>query len=640
MIVKHMISQRNQKKFFIDVVVIMVAYLTALLLVDNFAFSDALSHRILYSAPLAMCLQAVVFFFSSMYSCIWRYISMHDVVAVVKTNTIAIIVTAVGFVFFRDSLASYRAVLIIDWGLLIVGTLAARFVWRMYHEREAHSGANHNNPKPGARPTLIIGAGDAGNMLIREIKKTKNSRFDVVGVIDDDPDKMHNNLAGVPVLGTSEQLAVCIQVHAIQQVILAIPSAPKAFVRTVVARCKEAGVQIQTLPSIHELVDGTVSIAAIRDVEINDLLGRNAVEIDQHAVSRYLSGKRILVTGAAGSIGSELCRQICKFSPAKIVMLDNAETPLFHIEKEITTTFPDIHVLPVIADIRDRDRLFEVFDSYTPEVVFHAAAYKHVPMMEYNPMEAVSVNIGGTRNLVDAASRCGVENFVMISTDKAVNPTNVMGATKRAAETYVQAQSATSRTCFTTVRFGNVLGSNGSVIPIFKEQIKKGGPVTVTDERVIRYFMTIPEACQLVLQAGCLGRGGDIFVLDMGEPVKILDLAEELIRLSGFTPYEDIDIVITGLRPGEKLYEELLIDGEGIQPTQHDQICVAQAVSYPSDRVQAQIAQVLEVGKRYDTGAIIEALQLVVPEYTPTYHFDGEIPFSFKRLRPDIRINS
>ena len=261
-------------------------------------------------------------------------------------------------------------------------------------------------------------------------------------------------------------------------------------------------------------------------------------------------------------------------------------------------------------------------------------------MMEYNPMEAVSVNIGGTRNLVDAATRCGVENFVMISTDKAVNPTNVMGATKRAAETYVQAQSATSRTCFTTVRFGNVLGSNGSVIPIFKEQIKKGGPVTVTDERVIRYFMTIPEACQLVLQAGCLGRGGDIFVLDMGEPVKILDLAEELIRLSGFTPYEDIDIVITGLRPGEKLYEELLIDGEGIQPTQHDQICVAQAVSYPSDRVQAQIAQVLEVGKQYDTGAIIEALQLVVPEYTPAYHFDGEIPFSFKRLRPDIRINS
>lgn len=633
---KHMKSQRNIRKFIADFFVIIVAYVFSILIVENFVISDTLVHRLIYSAPLAIALQSITFFFSRIYSCIWRYISLYDVLAVVKTAALAIVLTAVAFVLFRDSLIHYRAILVVDWVLLSVGALAGRFVWRIYHERTVHPPSAAPGKNRTSKPTLIVGAGDAGHMLVKEIKKTQNSRFNLVGFVDDDPHKINNTIAGVHVVGTTKDLADHIEAFAVTSVILAVPSAPKSFVREVVSCCNQRGVELKTLPSIHELVDGTVSIATIRDVEINDLLGRNAVEIDQDAIRQYVTGKRVMVTGAAGSIGSELCRQIAKFIPSKLVVLDNAETPLFLIEKELISKFPTLRIVPIIADIRSCSRIMEVCDSFKPDVIFHAAAYKHVPMMEYNPMEAVSVNVGGTKNLVDAAHVCGVQNFVMISTDKAVNPTNVMGASKRAAETYVQARATDSRTCFTTVRFGNVLGSNGSVIPIFKEQIRHGGPVTVTDARVIRYFMTIPEACQLVLQAGCLGCGGNIFVLDMGEPVKILDLAEELIRLSGLTPYEDIDIVFTGLRPGEKLYEELLIDGEGIQPTQHDQICVAQAVSYTYDDVHEKIMHLLEVGKSYDTGAIVGSLKMVVPEFKPAYHFDGDVPFSFSRLRPDV----
>ncbi|CAG1773164.1 hypothetical protein BAC2_03662, partial [uncultured bacterium] len=339
----------------------------------------------------------------------------------------------------------------------------------------------------------------------------------------------------------------------------------------------------KTLPGIKDIIDGTVSISQIKDVEIEDILGREPVKLELETIRGYLTAKRVLVTGAAGSIGSEICRQVAAFSPYKLLLFESAETPLYQVEKELTSQYPDLRNIPVSGDVRDQGRVEMVFDEFQPEVVFHAAAYKHVPMMEYNPVEAVTNNIGGTRVLANAAHRFGVKNFVMISTDKAVTPTNIMGASKRVAEMYVQSLARRSRTNFTTVRFGNVLGSNGSVIPLFKEQIKAGGPVTVTDPKVIRYFMTIPEACQLVLQAGCIGNGGEIFVLDMGEPVRILDLAEEVIRLSGFVPYEELDIVFTGLRPGEKLFEELLIDGEGIKPTRHGKIKVLSAMESDLD---------------------------------------------------------
>jgi FlaA1/EpsC-like NDP-sugar epimerase len=364
------------------------------------------------------------------------------------------------------------------------------------------------------------------------------------------------------------------------------------------------------------------------------------VVLDESAIRHYLGGKRVLVTGAAGSIGSDICRQVARFCPSKLILLDSAETPLYVVEMELAEKHPDLRIIPVLADIRHGHRLEFVFETFLPEVVFHAAAYKHVPMMEYNPVEAITNNILGTRTLAEKAHAFGVSNFVMISTDKAVNPTNVMGASKRVAELFVQALSRCSQTHFTTVRFGNVLGSNGSVIPLFKEQIRHGGPVTVTHPEVIRYFMTIPEASQLVLQAGCIGNGGEIFVLDMGKPVKIVELAEELIRLSGFTPYEEIDIVFTGLRPGEKLYEELLIAGEGVKPTQYHKIKVLDAVMSDLQLTSAAIDSLGEKAMQYDFEAMLNSLQALVPEFNPAYGDPASHSAAFMRLRPDLSVFS
>jgi FlaA1/EpsC-like NDP-sugar epimerase len=415
-----------------------------------------------------------------------------------------------------------------------------------------------------------------------------------------------------------------------------MPSADGKTLRGIVDCCKDANVTFKTLPSIGELIDGTLTVSQIKNVEIEDLLGREPVVLDRELIGSYLTGKRVLVTGAAGSIGSEICRQVAQFGPAKLILLDQAETPLYEIEKELIARFPKVRIMPLIADVRDRDKIMLSFDEFAPEVVFHAAAYKHVPMMEYNPAQAVLNNVFGSRNVADAAHQCKTRNLVMISTDKAVNPTNVMGATKRTAEIYIQALSRVSATRFTTVRFGNVLGSNGSVIPLFKEQIAKGGPVTVTDKRVIRYFMTIPEATQLVLQAGGMGSGSEILLLDMGEPVRIIDLAEELIRLSGLTPYEDIDIVITGLRPGEKLFEELLIDGEGVLPTAHSKIKVLGPVHIDLQPVRDELGSLYEAARSDAVGELMESLKRLVPEFKPSYSFNGEAPHTFQRMRPDL----
>jgi FlaA1/EpsC-like NDP-sugar epimerase len=395
-------------------------------------------------------------------------------------------------------------------------------------------------------------------------------------------------------------------------------------------------VRFKTLPGISEIIEGKINISQIKDVEIEDLLGREQVKLDEESIHQYLTGKRVLVTGAAGSIGSELCRQIARYAPSKLLLLDSAETPLYHIEKEISEIHPELRVVPLLADIRQNIRLESVFETFMPEVVFHAAAYKHVPMMEYNPVEAVTNNVMGTRQLADLAHRFGVATFVMVSTDKAVNPTNIMGASKRVAELYVQALARRSRTKFTTVRFGNVLGSNGSVIPLFMEQIRKGGPVTVTHRDVIRYFMTIPEASQLVLQTGCIGNGGEIFVLDMGEPVRIVDLAEELISLSGMTPYDDIDIVFTGLRPGEKLFEELLIEGEGIMPTTHHKIKVLESLQVDFEALEANIGLLDRAAGTHNLTELMGTLKEIVTEFKPSYSFEGEAPLTFQRVRPDL----
>ncbi|MFA6686825.1 MAG: nucleoside-diphosphate sugar epimerase/dehydratase, partial [Desulfuromonas sp.] len=378
-----------------------------------------------------------------------------------------------------------------------------------------------------------------------------------------------------------------------------------------------AWVKFKALLSVGGLIDGSVLIEQIKEVSLEDLLGRAPVRLDTENISAYLRGKRVLITGAGGSIGSELCRQVVRFNPAKLVLFENGETPLFSIEQELRQRFPKLRIFPIVGDIRYRARVEAIFDEFMPEVVFHAAAYKHVPMMEVNPAEAVNNNVRGTQIVAEAAHMFRVERFVMVSTDKAVNPTNIMGTTKRAAEKIVQALARRSRTRFVTVRFGNVLGSNGSVIPTFQKQIYKGGPITVTHKDITRFFMTIPEAAQLVLQAGSMGAGGEIYLLDMGEPVKILHLAEELIRLSGKEPYEDIDIVFTGLRPGEKLYEELLLDGEGVKPTTHEKICVARSIQEDEEILREQLEELFVTARKLDLARTVALLHEIVPEYQP-----------------------
>ncbi|ABB31573.2 NAD-dependent nucleoside diphosphate-sugar epimerase/dehydratase [Geobacter metallireducens GS-15] len=625
-----MLSQRRLMVFALDTASIAASFLLAFLLRFDFTFPP-LYHEIIKDGLLVVLLvKPLVFLFSGMYRSIWKYASLQDGIEIFKVVTLSTLITSFVLFFLHDTSAMPRSIYVLDWVLLFAMVSTSRLLWRVY--RETYIIPRYHTGKR----TLIVGAGEAGNLLLKEIRKQKNPANQVIGFLDDDPAKQGMRLGGIPVMGDLGRLRAAIRKHRIEEVIIAIATAQGALTRQVVSCCKETKVRFKTLPGIKDIIDGTVSISQIKDVEIEDILGREPVKLDLETIRGYLTNKRVLVTGAAGSIGSEICRQVAAFSPYKLLLFESAETPLYQIEKELTASHPDLRIIPVIGDVRDQARVEMVFDEFQPEVVFHAAAYKHVPMMEYNPVEAVTNNIGGTRTLANAAHRFGVKNFVMISTDKAVNPTNIMGASKRVAEMYVQGLARKSRTNFTTVRFGNVLGSNGSVIPLFKEQIKAGGPVTVTDPKVIRYFMTIPEACQLVLQAGCIGNGGEIFVLDMGEPVRILDLAEELIRLSGFVPHEEIDIVFTGLRPGEKLFEELLIDGEGIKPTRHGKIKVLAAMDSDFDAVERNLGVLFAMAGNADIAGIVKQLRVLIPEFSPQYSFNGPAPIAFQRVRPDL----
>ncbi|MBL0225422.1 MAG: polysaccharide biosynthesis protein [Geobacteraceae bacterium] len=622
---------RRYLVFLLDLLLISGSYLLAVALRFDFTFNpemERFSHTILI---VVLC-KGVVFFFSRLYRSIWKYASLSDGIEILKTVTLASVVVPFVLILLRQHEHFSRAIFFLDWGILMCLMMTSRLAWRVYREIYVVS-KRQTGPK-----TLIIGAGEAGYQLLREIKKNRTANYNILGFVDDDPEKQGMLLSGVKVLGDTRLLTRLAKEMAIEKVIIAIPSARGRDIRTIIRRCTMANVRFKILPGLADLITGKVEVSQIKDVEIDDLLGREPAVLDDRAIRDFLTGKRVLVTGAGGSIGSEICRQIARYAPAKIVLLDSAETPLFHVERELAAAFPELMLVPVMADVRNRGRLESLFEEFMPEVVFHAAAYKHVPMMEYNPVEAVTNNIVGSRNLAGISDRFGVKNFVMISTDKAVNPTNIMGASKRAAECCIQSLAVTSSTKFTTVRFGNVLGSNGSVIPMFKEQIKNGGPVTVTDPSVVRYFMTIPEASQLVLQAGCLGRGGEIFVLDMGDPVPILELAEELIRLSGLEPYEDIDITFTGLRPGEKMFEELLIAGENILPTSHEKIRVLAAVAIDRAACEAELDQLYRSACANDIVGITDGLRRLVPEYTPTYHFNGVVPASFRRMRPDLQI--
>ena len=597
--------------------IISTAFLTAFLL--RFDLQIPAANFTVFLALLLplLAIKYTAFHFMRMNQGWWRYVSLSDVFVILKANVVASLAFLLYVVFIHGLAGVSRSVLILDGVLCFLFVCGTRFVTRAF--REQYFPMFSRNRKDLNR-TLIFGAGNAGQSIVREIRQNQSLNNVLIGFVDDDKHKIGKRFQGLKVLSSREILEEILELHNIDELIIAIPSAAGRDMRDIVEICLEQGVKVKTLPSVGELIDGTVSVSHIRDVDLEDLLGREEIKLDKESIDRYLKGKRIVVTGAAGSIGSELCRQIARFGPAELMTFDNAESPLFLLDRELSDRFPDLQHLPVIGDCRDGARVKMIFQAFKPQVVFHAAAYKHVPLMEANPAEAANNNVRGTMIVADTAHAMKVENFVMVSTDKAVNPTNIMGATKRTAELYVQGLSAKSDCHFVTVRFGNVLGSAGSVIPIFKEQVANGGPVTVTHPDVTRFFMTIPEASQLVLQAGSMGQGGEIFLLDMGEPVKIYDLAKELIRLSGFEPEKDIKIEFTGLRPGEKLYEELLIQGEGIVPTSHKQICVAKANTVAWEFLCPQLENLYQASRTYDLESVKTLLREIVPEYQPVNH--------------------
>ncbi len=517
--------------------------------------------------------KVLVFHSAGLYKRIWKFVGTNELISLVSMLFIAALLL-ISISYFGHIMVP-RSIFLLTWLLDLIFSGGVRLIPKLYYER----GKKLLGFSKGRR-VLVVGAGDAGYLVVKELMRQAEPTLAPVGFLDDDEQKLKARILGLPVLGKHQELERVVKEHLIQEVLIAMPSAAGDVIREIVENCRRAKVQVRTLPRMYDIINGEISIDSIREVKLEDLLGREPVKLDTAAIDGSICGKRVLVTGAGGSIGSELCRQICRFNPAELVLLGHDENPLFEIEMELRERYPEAPLSTVIADIKDAARIEKVFLQIKPEVVFHAAAHKHVPLMEANPGEAFKNNVLGTRNVAFAASKVPVESFVFISTDKAVNPTSVMGATKRIAELMIQSFNDIGTTKFVAVRFGNVLGSRGSVVPIFQEQIRKGGPVTVTDPEMRRFFMTIPEAAQLVLQAGAMAQGGEIFILDMGEPVKIVDMAKELIRLSGFEPEKDIAIEYTGIRPGEKLYEELLTAQEGVTATKHKRIFTAQKQKY------------------------------------------------------------
>lgn len=502
---------------------------------------------------------------------------------------------------------------IVNVMVIIVGMVSLRIAYRTMRRIVMKTELRQN--ASDSQRVLIVGAGEAGNMIVRELFKRPELKKMPVGVVDDDKNKQGKCVYDVPVLGTIDDVDQIVKNHCIDEIIICIANINPQRKREIINICKKTDAKIKTIPGIYEIIDGKVNITKFRDVQIEDLLGREPIKMNLDDMNGIIKDKIIMVTGGGGSIGPELCRQIVKYEPKQLVLIDIYENNAYDIQQEIKRHFPEIDLKVLIASVRDEHKMDKIFEQYKPEIVFHAAAHKHVPLMEDSPCEAIKNNVFGTQNVVNLSDKYNVKKFVLISTDKAVNPTNIMGATKRCCEMIVQTKNKTSKTEFVAVRFGNVLGSNGSVVPLFKKQIEEGGPVTVTHEEVTRFFMTIPEAVSLVLQASAMAKGGEIFVLDMGEPVKIIDLARNLIKLSGFEPNVDIKIEVTGLRPGEKLYEEVLMDEEGLQKTSNNQIRIGR----PIDIDEAEFKKELNILKRVADNDQDEKVDLIMKSIVPTY---------------------
>lgn len=570
--------------------------------------------QIFISLPVILAVRLTLFTFMGLYRGMWRFVGMRDLVSLIQAITLSSALSVV-ILFMVFRLETYpRSVFLIDWFVVFALLGGSRFSYRLYRDwrsrtKEALSGPGKN--------VLIVGAGRAGELILREILGNVQLRYNPVGFVDDNRKKRNMTIHGLRVLGHTRNIPRLVKEYKIEEIFLAIPSAPPRAKRRIVHLCTQCRVKFKTLPSVSELLKGTVKVSALREFQIEDLLGREVAQLDTAAIRSYLLDKTVMITGAGGSIGSELCRQIAQFSPQRLVLFEQSEFNLYQIEMDLEELYPGIKVHPVIGDILNRSRVEQAIKQYRPEVIFHAAAYKHVPLMEQNPDEAIRNNIFGTRTVAQLAQLYGVRKFVMISTDKAVRPTNVMGATKRIAELICEGLGKQGVTKFVTVRFGNVLNSVGSVIPLFKRQIAAGGPVTVTHPEIYRYFMTIPEAVQLIMQAGAMGQGGEIFILDMGELVKIADLARDMITLSGFEPDKDIKIVFTGLRPGEKMYEELLSEGEEVKSTLHKKISVAEAETVEWQSLSVKIDGLLEYLGNDCMDDLIDKIKDIVPDFQP-----------------------
>lgn len=602
---------------FFDVISIMASYMAALLLRFDLIFSNIPRGYLtgyIWSMPYWVIISIVVFYGMRLYHSIWMFAGIDEAKRIVQSYMILLVFYGVGILAM--DLRMPRSYFLVGYVFSIMCTVGLRFGYRLLR---SYLRSTRSSVEAATDRVMIIGAGQAGKTLILEMQNSRHIKTKVCCVIDDNPNKKGRLLEGVPIVGNRYDIEEMVQEYGITRIVYAIPAASADDRKAILNICKQTGCKMQTVPGIYQLLNEEVSVSRLRDVEITDLLGRAQVKVNNSEILQTLSDKVILVTGGGGSIGSELCRQIAASSPKMLIIFDIYENNAYTIQQELKRLYPDMKLITLIGSVRNTRRIDTVIETYRPDIVFHAAAHKHVPLMEDSPNEAIKNNVEGTYKTALAAAKHGVKKFVLISTDKAVNPTNIMGASKRLCEMIIQMMDRHSDTDFVAVRFGNVLGSNGSVIPLFKKQIAEGGPVTVTDKRMIRYFMTIPEAVSLILQASYYAHGGEIFVLDMGEPVKIGDMARNLIRLSGYVPDEDIKIVYTGLRPGEKLYEELLMDEEGITETENELIFIGKPIKMDDADFMKKL-DLLDEASREESDRIKE----IVAEIVPTYHPDRE----------------
>jgi FlaA1/EpsC-like NDP-sugar epimerase len=621
------------RNFFIiltgDILLLCASWALAYLVRFDFDIPEKFAEFMLLVLPTIVIIKIVCFYLFGVYQGMWRFTSVADLFNIIKAASFSSLIVGIGIGMIYRFRHFPRSVVFIDWGFTILFIAGMRLAIRLFFQKYVPTNpilslslkASIDDPRRvDPKRLLIIGAGSCGEKIVREIHDNPQLAYKVVGFLDDKASKIGRKIHGIPVRGIIGDLKYIAEKTEANEVLIAIPSASSNEMRRIVAVCKECGLRFKTVPSYGELIDGKISFKKVREVAYRDLLGRAPIKLDEKMIEEFLRGKRVVVTGAGGSIGSELCRQISRFGPERLILFERMDSGLYEIELELRSDFKKVGIDPILGDVQDQDHLRRVFHDHRPQAVFHAAAYKHVPMLEMQPWKAVENNVLGTRNLIEVAAEFECERFVLVSTDKAVKPANVMGTTKRIAEMMTLNYNSChlSQTRFMAVRFGNVVGSVGSVVPLFKRQIESGGPVTVTHPDVTRFFMTIREASQLILQSAAMGVGGEIFILDMGTPVKIVDMARDLIRLSGFEPDVDIKIEFTGLRPGEKLHEELITADENVLRTPHEKILKLEGSICDLAMLNGKIADLISCSRSHEPNPIKARLHDIVPEYTPS----------------------